>query len=651
MNYVSMVKKFLAVIAILAVTALCYSIGLSNYFLLDDGVNLTKNPAIQITDLETSSLKLAATSGNAGLGSRPISMLTFALNHYISGLNAKHFKFVNLLIHLLNGLLVFVFFKWLLNLAKSIQAIRVSESGIFLIALSVTTLWLLQPLNLTAVLYVVQRMTSLSGLFVLCGLVLYVFGRKRLLENKPLSGFAWIGFSIFLCTPLAILSKENGILLPFFLLLIEVTLLRWQTASFNIRKILMWVIGLSTLVPAVLGSIYLFDNPALITAGYQFRDFTLVERLMTEARVLWLYLYLILLPNISLLGLYHDDVRVSTSLLAPITTLLSVFGLGLLLWIAIKWRLKQPILAFGIGFFFIGHLLESTIFPLELVYEHRNYIPAMGILVIVAYYVMALEAPAFSLRGRLSLLFTLAIVMAGTTALRAHEWSDPFKMRLMEVQRHPQSPRAHASIAGVYDNMPGDSNANYAELYLKAAYHYQQAADLSASDTTGLFGLIVINARRELPIDESTVDLLESKLKTVPLGPPNINALIGTQRCYNAQQCSIDVSYLRRLFDAALSNPTLHSGNKSMILMSYSMIVFSEDKKEAIRIVQEAVNLTPHLIENRLAFVDLLIASGDLDSAEKELQKTKSMMAAGTYKKTINALERRLNNTTSKSRE
>ncbi|HYD91853.1 MAG TPA: hypothetical protein VEA37_10250, partial [Flavobacterium sp.] len=294
---------------------------------MDDGVNITKNSAIHITDLKTSSLELAAISGNAGLGNRPISMLSFALNHYMSGLNATQFKLVNLLIHLLNGLFVFIFFKLLLTLYQETKGFNSKANTAFLVAVFLAALWLLHPLNLTSVLYVVQRMTSLSAFFVLLGLTLYVLGRKKLLEDKALQGLILISSSILLVTPLAVLSKENGVLLPIYILLIEVTLLRWQTASDQHRKILKLGISLLAFIPTLLGLLYLVNNPSIITAGYLFRDFTMVERLMTEARVLWLYIYQIMLPNISMLGLYHDDIVISKSLFNPASTAISVFGL------------------------------------------------------------------------------------------------------------------------------------------------------------------------------------------------------------------------------------------------------------------------------------------------------------------------------------
>ena len=101
-------------------------------------------------------------------------------------------------------------------------------------------------------------------------------------------------------------------------------------------------------------------------AGYELRSFTLLERLLTEARVLWFYLGLIVLPRFEAFGLYHDDISLSTGLLMPWTTLPALLGLAGLVGIAWHVRNRAPLLAFGIAWFLIGHSLESTVLPLEI---------------------------------------------------------------------------------------------------------------------------------------------------------------------------------------------------------------------------------------------------------------------------------------------
>ena len=110
--------------------------------------------------------------------------------------------------------------------------------------------------------------------------------------------------------------------------------------------------------------------------GYQKRVFTLEQRLLTEPRVIWFYLSLLFYPIPSRLSLVHDF-AISQSLLEPVTTLISVLAIVALLLGATVYARRWPLIAFCVIFFFLNHLIESTILPLELVFEHRNYIPSM----------------------------------------------------------------------------------------------------------------------------------------------------------------------------------------------------------------------------------------------------------------------------------
>ena len=171
----------------------------------------------------------------------------------------------------------------------------------------------------------------------------------------------------------AALCKESGLLLPALILVCEATLLRWSAPDRSSRRILAAFLGLSVAVPLLFGSYFLSRNPDLILDGYAWRDFSLGERLLTETRVLWFYLHMIVLPNLGEMGLHHDDFLISRGPLSPWTTLPALAGLLLLAGGAFALRNKQPIITFGIAFFFVGHAMESTIIPLELVFEHRNY--------------------------------------------------------------------------------------------------------------------------------------------------------------------------------------------------------------------------------------------------------------------------------------
>lgn len=559
--------KTILLFCVIAIAVACYLPGLTGSFISDDGANIRLNPFLKIDSLDFSSLWQAASSGGTSPLSRPISMASFAVNHYFFGMDPYYFKAINLAIHLVNGILVFFLVRLLLSLHLRGRGVPDDNTASWA-GLAVAAIWLLHPFNLTGVLYVVQRMTSLAALFTLAGLALYLYGRKKLLDGNW-SGFFSIGTAIFIATPLAALCKENGVLLPLLILVTEVTLLRWHTPDQRTRHILVTMVGLSVMVPLLLGLFYVFKNPDLILGGYVWRDFSLTERLMTEARMLWFYLHMIVVPNMGEMGLQHDDILISRGLLSPWTTLPAIAGLLVLAAGAFTMRNKQPLITFGIVFFFAGHIMESTIIPLELAFEHRNYLPMFGILLPLTFYTLNPLLHLPSVRMRRVAFLLLVILFAWLTATRAQQWGDTFIMRMMEVERHPNSVRAHIDLANLYKNLPPTPQEDETDLYNKAMFHYQQAADIAPSSIAGLVNILVINAGRKLPINEISLEALEQRLATVPFGPPNKNTLIGVVRDIASGYIVINAEIVDRLYRAAMSNPLLTGIHRTQIISEF----------------------------------------------------------------------------------
>ncbi|MFA5241342.1 MAG: pilus assembly protein PilF [Sulfuricella sp.] len=559
--------KLALLFCIIAITVACYLPGLTGHFIFDDGINIRINPFLQIDNLGVSTLWQAASSGGTSPLSRPISMASFAVNYYFFGMNPYYFKAVNLAIHLVNGILVFILARLLLGLYLRIRG-EAADNAASWIGLAVAAIWLLHPFNLTGVLYVVQRMTSLAALFTLAGLVLYLYGRQILLNGNR-SGFFAIAAALFVFTPLAALCKESGALLPLLILVTEATLLRWSAPDRSSHRMLVVIVGLSVVVPLLLGLLYALKAPELILGGYVWRDFSLAERLMTEARVLWFYLHMIVLPNMGEMGLQHDDILISRGLLSPWTTLPAMAGLLLLAAGAFAMRNKQPLVTFGIMFFFVGHAMESTIIPLELAFEHRNYLPMLGILLPLAYYALNPRLHLPSARVRRATFLLLLILFAGLTATRAQQWGDTFMMRLLEVERHPRSVRAQIDLATLYKNLPPTSREDEIDLYNKALFHFQQAADNAPSNIAGLINILVLNAGRKLPVDEIFIETLEQRLATVPFGPPNKNTLIGVVRDIASGHVVVNAEIVDRLYRATMSNPLLTGDHRNQIILEF----------------------------------------------------------------------------------
>jgi len=423
------------------ITLSIYWPGLNGAFHLDDFQNLAalKNlPDGQLSDR----LLFFVFNGQAGPAGRPISLATFLLNDISWPSQAWSFKYTNLLIHLLNGILIFVVALRLLPLLPI--AFAQHQDKHILCAGLCAMLWTWHPLQLTTVLYVIQRMTELTTLFMLLGIIAYLNWRPQI-DQRPLASYIKITLALGACSLLALLSKENGALIFLYLLLLEYVLLQpHQTIQHkHWRK---WRAAVLVL-PNIVILAYLGAKTNTFSETYQFRNFSLWERMLSECRVLFEYLYHIFLPKLGGNGLYHDDYVVSRGLLDPATTLFAVIGIIALLFAAFKYRQKHPLLSFAVLWFFASHVLESTFLPLELYFEHRNYLAIFGICLALPVYVMQL--PVKVKPAAYSATFVVFIILATFTRLDASFWGQPTLTPFIWAEEHPKSIRAAQDAAKI----------------------------------------------------------------------------------------------------------------------------------------------------------------------------------------------------------
>ncbi len=427
------------VVLLLLVTCAAYWSGLRGPFVFDDYNNIVNNAAIRLENPSILTVLQASLSGDAGPLKRPLSVASFALNRAATGLDPFGFKFTNLVIHLVNGLLVFALCRALLCASRESGGAADSAST----SLFVSAVWLLHPVQLTSVLYVVQRMTSLSATFVFLGLLVYLRARQSQDPGRRLA-LLWIG--VPLCTALAALSKESGILLIAYAYVIESTMFR----SAGIRG---WTQGtpaqffvLFLGVPALAVAGFLLTHPDWLADAANARGFDAAERMLTQARVLILYLWLLILPAISNLALFYDDFVVSHSLWDPPTTLPAVVAICVALAAAWRVRNRRPFFSLAVLWFLAGHAMESSFVMLELVHPHRNYVAYLGPML-----GLTLLGRALLRRVRANLTYvvgtSILCALAGTTALRAHQWGDPVSLAAYEVVHRPNSARANYEFA------------------------------------------------------------------------------------------------------------------------------------------------------------------------------------------------------------
>ncbi len=326
--------------------------GLWGPFLLDDYPNLEPLGLWLEGVITWQGVVFGNDSGPLG---RPLSMASFLLNAAAGGTQPWHFKAVNLLIHLACGVLIAGFANRLFRLDEQMKARAAWLAVLFALW------WLLLPIHTATVFYVVQRMALLSALFMFAGLWLYLAARERI-ESGRSSGVWMLFAGIPTLTAAGALAKENALLLPLLCAVLELVMFRDRRRPRSIHWFLILLVGL----PVLAGLVMVLWQPQTILGGFERRDFTLGERLLTQGRVLWDYVQQILIPAGGGLSLFQDDTAVSRGLLQPVTTLAAILAWAGVLATSWATRRVAPLIPAGVLLFLVGHVMESSVFPLEL---------------------------------------------------------------------------------------------------------------------------------------------------------------------------------------------------------------------------------------------------------------------------------------------
>lgn len=641
--------SYLLFVATLIITVHIYQKGLDGPFLFDDAANIVANEKLRMDDLSAESLSRAAYSMSSGPFGRPLSMLSFAANFYIErGIaepfpTARGFKLTNLAVHLTNGLLVFLLTYLVVTLHLDITKPNLRVGSPCILATAVAGAWLVHPFNLSTVLYVVQRMTSLAAFFTLVGLVAYSWGRQLLVKGHY-AGVFWVFFSIVVCTPLAVLSKENGLLLPLYLLALEVFLFQFKTHDPRFARILMGVFGAGISIVLVTALLYRTTLLSWVTSAYAYRDFNLTERLMTEARVLWFYMQQIIIPDNSLMGLYHDDIVISRGLLDPASTIFSAVGLGGLLVLMWLLRKRQPLVAFGIAFFLCGHVMESTILPLELVHEHRNYLPSYGLLLALFAVILDTSRNIPLARTRHCFAFLIISLFAFCTYLRAESWSSEARFWAAESDHHPNSVRANMGMGNYHASTLFFDPLKSIGSYEMARQYYQRVVDINPSSPEGYFGLLILCNSRGLPVENEWLIALEKALSTQTL-PANTNELlIKLMTCGNGKTCQLGADAIEHLLQAPLRNEKVVGRMRALIYSAQTYYFFhiQRDFPKALVAAQHGLELEPYNIDNRLWLVLIYDSLDKRADALAELKAIRQSDPSGSRNRDISLIEQQL---------
>jgi hypothetical protein len=601
--------------ALIVGTFVLYYPALDTSFLLDDIQNLHGLSLVSRDGILTYIFE-----GRSGPGGRPLALLSFALQHHSWPTDPFAFKLVNLLIHLAGAWLIFLITT---ELAPYLGIRRKNGAG--LLSTMVAGLWLLHPVQLSSVLYVVQRMNLLAGFFTLLGVYLYLRLRSKDLGTKNL---LLLSGAIYGCTVLAVLGKENGILLPVYILTLELVLLRGEGITVVQRRRILCI----TAIPVVLMLTYLAWSAKAIIAGYDYRPFSLSQRLLTEAGIVLDYLKIILLPHPSEFTLFHDDYPVTTSLTGNGGGMYAVAVLAALILSAWLLRRKARIYSFAVTWFLAGHLLESSFIPLELYFEHRNYIPSFGVLLLAG---VCLVRLAYSVETRwVSVILLLAYpsITLAITILQLQLWSDPYKQAVVWAEEHPTSRRALNNLWNIHliygekekarTDLARLEGLNPGDLYpwlkqLTVTYCYDQKRY-----NNNRWQALYKRAQQAKYVDHVARDEIGYLLQQIALG-----------------QCQFpDLAGLRRLVYDMAENTSFKGEIGYLYEYAATVSVLMHDENSALKDINKAIMHLPN-IDNRTFKMRILLALKRYDEARKLLDEMESQAVSspGNYVKLSHA--------------
>ncbi len=396
-------------------------------------------------------------------------------------------------------------------------------------------------------------------------------------------------------------TKETAVLLPLYALLLDRVLYpqapywqRWLRVPAGLR--------LALLVAALA---VVFGLAAWYCAsGYAGRPFTLTERVLTQARVLWFYIGLVALPRIDAFGLHHDDIAISTGLLAPWTTLpalLGLAGLALLGWRCLD---RRPLVGLGLLWFLAGHVLESTVVPLEIAHEHRNYLPSLGLLLAGAGVLLPL-VEHWRRRATVALVATLGALLAATTALRADQWGDELGMSRYEVRHHPGSAQARNNLA---------ADLVWRGHYAEAREHLEAAIELAPWEVG--YPMNLVGAYRVQKLDPPpalSAEILE-RIRTQPLSAFGSSTLKRYSECL-PKACTYMTDDVTGWLEAYLA------GGQPTFDRSYVQFLLGRAYREqgriqdALNAFQRAHDLDPRYLHPLFEQANILLSLRQWDTA------------------------------------
>ncbi|HPQ28487.1 MAG TPA: tetratricopeptide repeat protein [Desulfobacteraceae bacterium] len=597
----------IAVLAIFVLGIIIYSNTFKTPFVFDDADSITGNRYIRLTSLDPESLIDAGFKSPAS--KRPVANISFALNYYFGRYNVTGYHVVNIIIHLLNGILVYFLALTIFGqvfhsratpptLNSSLLTDNSSNSSLLILICSLFSalIFTAHPIQTQSVTYIVQRMNSMAAMFYLLSLLLYIKGRMALTNTKKLILLvaclvSWI---------MALGTKPTAVTLPFIIFLYEWYFVRDLDYAWFRRQI-PYLVGIVIFV-FILGYIYFNGNPfERVISGYKYREFSLGERLLTQPRVVLFYISLILLPLPGRLNLLHSF-YISHSLTDPITTLPAITIIAGIIGLGLYLARKNRLVSFCIMWFFINLFLESSFVQLELVFEHRLYLPMFGFALIVPY--LLFRFMSFRRSAAFSVLICIVLFFSICTYARNNTWRDKTTLWTDVISKNPYTNRGHNGLGlALLDK----------KRFEEAVEHFSKALEIKPRDSMTYNNLG--NALLAMGDVDSAINRYRRAIDLKPEyseAHNNLGLALGRKGDYS--------SAIRHYLEA------LRIRKDNEIVNNNLGVVLAETgfMNEAVERYETALRINPNYAEAHNNLGTLLARAGQIERAVKHFQEALS---------------------------
>ena len=523
---------FLCLVLLVTLGCLVYANTFQTPFIFDDNSTIKENPSIRMTEISWDDFS-AAVSGRGR--NRPVSTISFAINYYFGQYSLPGYHLVNIIVHIVSGILLFFFLKTTLKISSrhNLLAIELDQARISTLSGLAALLWLVNPVQTQSVTYIVQRTNSMAAMFFMLAMFLYAKGRLAHrnsgqvvahqttggIQRKPSHRYYFWYLGCIFAGILALGSKENAASLPFFILLYEWYFFQDLSKKW-LKEKLIFVAAPVVLIGIIILWIHLGTDPLeKIKSLRDFSEgqFTLGQRLLTQTRVVIYYLSLIIWPHPSRLNLDYDF-PLSYSFIEPLTTLPSLTGIIGLIILAGFLAKKQRLLSFCLWWFLGNLVIESSIIPLAIIFEHRLYLPSMLIFLLLVIVLFQYVKPRWL---PVALSAASIAVSAYWTYERNSVWRDPISLWSDCIRKSPQKSRPYANLANALKER---------KLTAEALQNYRKSLQLNPNHFEAHNNLGVL-----LEEQSSTNEAIKHYRKAIELSPNFANAHNNLGSAYHQQ--------------------------------------------------------------------------------------------------------------------